>query len=441
MDIVMAVDIGGSKYMPGFVDGKGNILYQERLEWWSVEADSIVEQIKDGLHGICDRHPDLARQARAGGLTIPGFADPVTGVWAESDFLVVKDLPICDILSEEFGIPFFADNDGNACALAEKYFGGAKDHRDFLYMTVSTGIGGALYLDGELYYGASWHAGEIGMFVVEEYGRPSDTGSVDGIAEMYASGRGLVQNYAEAGGKPGSDGETPGGIEISEMASDGDQTALNILALEGRYLGRIIANARALANFQKIILGGGVSLMFDQFKDSLFKEFHRIHPRGDIEIAATDLGYSGAFLGAAAVGIRGFQGVQRRREAGDRKAGLFRVHIGDTADAVLESEGRGLKGEGSSFGSFLAAKNIRDEGTSLNQLLAQSNNAADEETLRRIGNGIGKAIACAGVLLDPGEIMIEGRYIPEKVFRDSISEAVIRETYYRGNLPFSIIYK
>lgn len=441
MDIIMVVDIGGSKYMPGFVDRAGTILYQERREWRAADPDAILEQLKEALHSICDTHPKLASRAKAGGLTIPGFADPVTGVWVESDFLVVKNLPICEILSEEFGIPFFADNDGNACALAEKYFGGAKDKKDFFYMTVSTGIGGALYLNGELYYGAFWHAGEIGLFVVEEYGRPSDTGSVDGIAEMYASGRGMVQNYIEAGGKEEIDGKRTGGSEISELAAEGDKTALDTLALEGRYLGRIIANACAFAGFKKVILGGGISLMFNQYKDALYKEFRRIHPQGDVEIEATTLGYSGAFLGAAAVGIRGLEGFGGSKGSGNKEGNILHIHIGDSVDAVLKSEGQICSSEKYPFGSFLAAKNIREEGNTLNQILAQAGDAADGEMLSRIGNRIGKAIACACVLLDPGKIVIEGRYAHNKVFQDSLYEVVVRETYYRGNLPFTIEYE
>lgn len=129
----------------------------------------------------------------------------------------MHEFPICDVFRENTGIPFYADNDCNACALAEKYFGSAQDKDDFLYLTVSTGIGGALYIEGNLYYGSLGHAGEIGLFVVEENGRESDTGSVNGIVEMYASGRGLSRNYLELGGKLESE-ESLGGKTIAEYA-------------------------------------------------------------------------------------------------------------------------------------------------------------------------------------------------------------------------------
>lgn len=450
--VLMVMDIGGSKYMPGFIDGEGNILYQERLEWTSVEPDAIVEQMKAALHGICDSHPELARRAEAGGLTIPGFADPITGVWVESDFLVVKDLPICGILSEEFGIPFYADNDGNACALAERYFGGAKEQDTFLYLTVSTGIGGALYLNDELYYGSFWHAGEIGLFVVEEYGRPSDTGSVNGIVEMYASGRGFAQNYLEAGGKKLIDGKTPGGPEISRLAKEGDETALRTLELEGKYLGRIIANACTMADFGKVILGGGLSLLFEQYKDALYAEFSRILPNREVEIEATQLGYSGAFLGAAAVAVRGRNGFDGSLGAGQPEKCIFHVNLKKTAECFLELEGHVCECKEAVFGSFLTAVHIETDGPSLDQVLGAYNmedlagrskdgDAEAYKDLAYIGNKAGKAVAAACVLLDPGKVIVEGCVTGCDAFRDSFLETVKRETYYRGNLPFVIQYE
>lgn len=439
--VIVVVDIGGSKYMPGFVDRAGTILYQERREWEGVTPDAIVQQLKTAIHEICDAHPELAKEVKAGGLTIPGFADPVEGIWVDSDFLIVKDLPICKLLSEEFGIPFFADNDGNACALAEKYFGGAKDKSDFLYMTVSTGIGGALYLKEELYYGAFWHAGEIGLFVVEEYGRPSDTGSVNGIVEMYASGRGFAENYIEAGGAKEIDGKKPGGPEISRLAGEGEEAALNTLKLEGKYLGRIIANACTFAGFEKIILGGGLSLLFEQYKDALYEELHRILPGRTPEIEATTLGYSGAFLGAAAVGIRGLEGFRGSRGSGNAEENLLRVRIGDTVEAVLELEGNVYENKIAGFGEFLAAKHITDDGKTLNQILKEHREEPGEEFFACLGNRVGKAIACACVLLDPGKVRVEGNYVEEKAFQENLYETLVRETYYRGNLPFTIEYK
>ena len=447
--VFLVADIGGSKYMPGFVDGSGSILYQERREWTQVDQQSVVRQILDALKDICKKRPYLAGRVKAGGLTIPGFADPVTGDWVESDFLPVKDLPICRILSEEFGIPFFADNDCNACALAERYFGGAKGLDDFLYMTVSTGIGGALYTDAQLYYGDFWHAGEIGMFVAEENGRISDTGSMYGILEMHASGRGLAANYLQYGGLPLVDGKTPGGPEISRLAAAGDPAALKTLAVEGKYLGRAIANACAMADFRKVILGGGISLLFGQYEQALLEEFRRVWPDRNVEVEATKLGYSGAFLGAAAVALRGWESAGGTfTQTGQSN---LRVKVGDRVCGTLEVQGKPLCCREADFGRFLVASTVEQPGATLNQLAAQENwdelcKAAPEDTgaaekLERWGYDVGKAVAATCILMDPGKVTMEGGVTGNAAFRRGFLRAMTKETYYRGQFPFALEYQ
>lgn len=446
--VVLVVDIGGSKYMPGFVDGNGNVLYQERREWTQVDQQSVVRQIIDALKDICQKRADLAALVKAGGLTIPGFADPVTGDWVESDFLPVKDLPICRILSEEFRIPFFADNDCNACALAERYFGGAKGLDDFLYMTVSTGIGGALYTNGQLYYGDFWHAGEIGMFVAEENGRISDTGSMYGILEMHASGRGLAANYQQYGGMPLVDGKVPGGPEISRLATAGDPVALKTLAVEGTYLGRAIANACSMADFRKVILGGGISLLFGQYEQALLEELRRILPERNVEIEATQLGYSGAFLGAAAVALRGLENSGDEAISPVRQS-VFRVEVGRQVHGVLEVQGKPVCSREADFGQFLVASTVEQPGSTLNQLAAQEDwdglcrSAAEDAAgkLERWGYAVGKAVAATCILLDPGKVILEGTVADNAAFRQGFLKAMTKETYYRGNFPFTLEYR
>ncbi len=450
--ILMAVDIGGSKFIVGFVDGGGNILYQERREWSGTEPEAVVVQLKEALHHICARYPALAKKAEAGGVTIPGFADPVSGIWVDSDYLNVKNLPICDILSREFGIPFFADNDCNACALAEKYFGGAKEEREFLYLTVSTGIGGALFLNGELYYGGFWHAGEIGLFVAEEEGRISDNGSVRGAVEMYASGRGFAQNYVQAGGQKHEDGKLPGGPEICRRAREGDPAALEALELEGRYLGRMIANACAAADFRKIIVGGGLSMVFEQYQEALCREFCRIQPDRKVEIEATRLGYAGAFVGAAALAVRGLKGFRGSPGAGKPEECVLHVKLGDSIESMLEIEGSSYPCKEAEFGSFLAAETIEAKGRHLNEIAAlkelkeivQASCNGDPEAdrvLSELGGQIGKGLACACILLDPGKVVLKGMGTGCMAFQEGLVETVKRETYYQGKLPFDIVWE
>ena len=143
-------------------------------------------------------------------------------------------------LQAAFGAPAFIDNDGQACALAEKLYGACKDVKDFLYLTVSNGCGGAIFMGDLLYYGASGNAGEIGHVCVEPQGRQCNCGA-RGCLEMHAAGPALVKNYLEAGGLSQLQGQAPNAKAIADLARGGDPAALETYRLEGVYLGRAIA--------------------------------------------------------------------------------------------------------------------------------------------------------------------------------------------------------
>lgn len=456
--VILVVDIGGSKYMPGFVDLDGNILYQERREWVGVDREAVTKQLIASIHEVCEKQPELAERAVVGGLTIPGFADPENGIWVDSDFLKISDFPICDILEKEFHIPFYADNDGKACALAEKYFGSAKEDENFLYMTVSTGIGGAFYLDGNLYDGAECHAGEVGQPVVEEFGRLSDTGSVRGLVEMYASGRGLAQTYLELSGKMEKQdsvnvGTAIGGKEVVEAAEAGDAAAAEAIDREGRYLGRVIADLCCLTNLQSVVIGGGISLMFDKYEAALHREFQRIHPDKKLRIVPTMLGYTGAFLGAAAVAVRGMAGKNKRSWSGIKEQNVLKLIIGSDLRIELSQDGILLPGAGVAAGRFCTAAHITETGGSVNDAIndicaymemhgndMQGPDDIVNEKMTVLGHAVGKAAAAACVTMDPGKLEIIGWPAECEEFREEFYETLCRETFYRRDFPFAISY-
>lgn len=436
--VLLCVDIGGSKYMTGFLTGEGKVLCQESYSWKETTPEAVMEQIITAIHGICSRHPELAEQMTAGGLTIPGFADPVTGDWVDSDVPVIRDLPICRLLEEEFHIPFYADNDCNACALAESYFGAARGMDHFMYFTVSTGIGGAIYMNGNLHYGAFYHAGEVGLCVVEPGGRPTESGSMKGPVEMYGCTRGMRQTFYELGGPEKVEGRAPGGLEISWLARQGDPIALKTIELEGKYLGRTMGNAAALLDCEKAIMGGGISLMYDQLKPWVEEAFHQVLPDRACTVEPTRLGYSSAFMGAGAVALRGLTGFSGSPGSGSAEGCVLRVTAEEEIRAELLLEGKvyqGASGRAGQLASFLLARNIADPGLSLGAL-----GTTEEATLSLLGEGIGRAIAMAAVLLDPGRVELKGDIFRHPECREALTQAVIRETYYRGDLPFQVVF-
>ncbi len=300
--IALCFDVGGSKYVAGMVDGEGNVLCAERCEWEELTPEGVVSSLVAAGTQLMGAHPDLRPEVI--GVTIPGLAKAEEGLWVEASFSGIRDLPIGRLLREAFGLPVYGENDAKACALAEKLFGAARDTDDFLYITVSNGVGGAVFADGRLLYG-SGAAGECGHVTVEEGGRPCKCGKC-GCLEMHAAGPGMSQTYEEL------TGERAGGDQIAERARQGETTALWVFELEGEYLGRMLGMAVNLLSPVLVVIGGGLSLAFDLYEAPLWRSL-RAHmyeaANPHLRVVPTPLGYHGGLRGAAALAVCGMEGL------------------------------------------------------------------------------------------------------------------------------------
>ncbi|MGI6403926.1 MAG: ROK family protein [Oscillospiraceae bacterium] len=303
-DIVLALDIGGSKLMVGLVTLQGTILCSANHPWERMPQELLLQVIQEKASQLLAAYPRY--QPSAIGVTIPGLADPKRGLWIEASFSGIRNFAISQKLTQQFGLPAYLDNDAQACALAEKYYGGGKHCHHYLYVTVSNGVGGALFLDGKLYGGDKGHAGEIGHCVVVEEGRRCNCGS-KGCLEMYAAGPGVVKNYRELGGDAQISGQPANAQLIAQLARTGDVIARKTFELEGYYLGKGIAAACNLLNPEKVIVGGGISQAFDLFEQSLKDTLHQsIYQRANqgIVIEPSPLCCHGGLLGAVALVAR-----------------------------------------------------------------------------------------------------------------------------------------
>lgn len=300
MRTALCFDIGGSKYNIGYIREDGMLIGQEKSKWnGPLNVRTVEEELVLGAERLMGRFPELYPDVI--GITIPGLADPKEGMWVDAPFSGIRNFPIREILEQRYGIPAAADNDGQACCLAEAVFGSGRGKRDFFYMTVSNGIGGALFLNGKLYQGQGG-AGEIGHCAVEPGGRRCACGN-EGCLEACAAGPGISRNYQEIAGMPGLEINAK---EIAGRARMGDEAAIQTFRLEGVYLGRAISWVINLLNIPLVILGGGVSLAYDLFEESMREElkkrvFTRANPRP--EVKPTVLGYNGGLYGAAAIGF------------------------------------------------------------------------------------------------------------------------------------------
>ncbi len=292
---ILAIDIGGSKVRAAFVDEHGNVAHRRQQPWRELTADGVARQITEMAEMLLREHPECA--AAAIGATIPGLADPARGMWVEASFSGIRDLPLGEMLEKKFGLPVALRNDAQACALAEKRFGGGRDAAHFLYITVSNGVGGAIWAGDGIFTGGYGNAGEIGHVTVVPGGRPCQCGS-RGCLEMYAAGPGIMRNYTEQGGGPLT------ADQIAARAIAGEAAAVKTFQLEGEYLGSAIAAACNLLNPQKVVIGGGVSLAFPLFGPTLRETVQREIYCGanpNLEIIPSPLGENGGLLAAAAL--------------------------------------------------------------------------------------------------------------------------------------------
>lgn len=304
-DIILAIDIGGSKYMVGLVDDLGNIFVRRRYIWTSLTQENIIKSIIDAVRSLLSEHKNI--KPSLVGVTIPGLADPIHGNWIDASFSGIRNFAIGPLLESELGLSVFIDNDGQACAMAEKMFGSCKETENFIYLTVSNGIGGAIFTSNKLYYGDSGNAGELGHCTVVEDGRPCKCGN-KGCLEMYAAGPAIARNFIELGGQKQIKGSPINAKLIAKLAQENHSIAIKTFDLEGFYLGKVIAAACNILNPQKVIIGGGVSLSFLLFKKSLentIKSLIYRRANQQLEILPTPLGYNGGLLGATAIAICG----------------------------------------------------------------------------------------------------------------------------------------
>ncbi len=312
--ISLAIDIGGSKCVTGLVTREGRVLSKRCFRWEYLSGDAVVDTIVRESRMLLAANPDAVPAVI--GASIPGLADPAEGLWVEASFSGIRNLPIAAILSETFDLPAYIDNDGQACALAETLYGAGRGVADFLYMTISNGIGGAIVSGGRLLTGSGDMAGEFGHCTVVENGRPCKCG-LRGCLEVHAAGPAIARNYLEYGGLPLPDGALTDAAEIAKRAQAGEEAAQAVFRLEGVYLGKVIATACNLLNPEKVILGGGVSQAFSLFESTMLQtvgEHMYQNANRNLQILSTPLGYDGGLLGAAAVGMI--------RAGGERKGGF-----------------------------------------------------------------------------------------------------------------------
>jgi glucokinase-like ROK family protein len=303
---ILSVDIGGSKLMAGIMDYcNGSIILKESIPLKAaITEDYLIENILFITEGLIKRCSNI--DISCIGVSVPGTADSENGVLIYACYSGIRNFEIGRILKEKYNIPVFIENDVNSCAYGEKIFGVCREVDDFLWVTVSNGVGGALVLNGHIYEGRFKGAGEVGHINVVEDGYMCGCGN-KGCLEAYASGPGIVRRYREKS----RDYLTEKTARIiAEDAYKGDKLALEIYRETGYFLGKAISYAVNIINPQKVILGGGVSMDIELFLPEIKKIVDKMafkDPNKNLIIEKTGLSYEAALIGAAAIAKSRFE--------------------------------------------------------------------------------------------------------------------------------------
>ncbi|MCL2775651.1 MAG: ROK family protein [Oscillospiraceae bacterium] len=300
---VLAADIGGSKLMMGCVDINGKILDKTKI---NLEGSITRQKLMDAAFE-CSKQLDL-KEVCAVGVNIPGLADVKKGLWVHAPYSGISDFPVADEFSKMFGLPVVIENDVNACALAEKRFGLCKNINDYIWVTISNGIGGSVVLNRQLHSGYAGNAGEIGHFIVEENGGFVCGCGNTGCLEAQAAGPAIAKLYGLYAGK-----QIPSDMrskQVGDLARAGDSRALAAFEKAGYYIGKALSYAVNFVNPEAVVLGGGVVMDEDLLMPPLERNFRRFlfeKANKDVKIMKTALGYDAALLGAATLALNRLQ--------------------------------------------------------------------------------------------------------------------------------------
>ncbi len=308
MKSVLGVDVGGTKVAVGPVDRTGRQLARPLIE--SSQAVGTAAFI-GGLEATLRKAmADFSKfEPEAVGLACAGTVDGAEGLVYSSPNLPLKEVPLAGILQRALGIPVVLENDANAAVLGEAVAGAAAGLRHVVMLTLGTGVGGGLFLNGRLYRGASGGAGELGHVIVQADGLPCRCGN-NGCLEMYASGMALGR-FAEV--RAGDERTDPTGAlsrlrkqgrltgrEVSRLAREGDTGALGVVQELAGWLGIGLVNITHVFDPEMIVVGGGVGELGELLigPARAFVQEHAMPPARDrVRVAPAKLGNKAGLVG------------------------------------------------------------------------------------------------------------------------------------------------
>lgn len=321
-DLVIGVDLGGTNIVFGVVsaDGATRLPVISKPTNAVRGADHVLETIIAGIEEIIADAEQRAGAKRSDflgvGVGAPGPLDRAKGVVIVAPNLHWKNYPLRDNIAKRVHLHATLDNDANCATYGEWWLGAGRGAKNMLGLTIGTGIGGGLIVNGELFHGASDVAGEIGHTTIEMQGRRCACGNY-GCLEAYASGPAIAERAREALAFDGASSimATIAGGSIANItaetvfraASEGDAVASEVVKETARFLGTGVANLLNIFNPEVVVLAGGVTAAGARLFDPLIAEVRRraFRPAWEAaKIVPGELTGSAGVVGAVATFLR-----------------------------------------------------------------------------------------------------------------------------------------
>jgi glucokinase len=294
---VIGVDLGGTKLLVGTVDGNLNVHHRAHR---SARGSGTAEVLDTIVEAVREASDAAGGEVDAVGFGIPSLIDQEQGLAVTTVHLPIRDVPFRDLMAERLGLPVFVDNDATAAMLAEWRFGAAMDCTDALLLTIGTGIGGGMVVNGAMGRGAQGAAAEFGHMTIDIDGPLCPCGA-HGCLEAFVSGTALAREARAMGLDLTA-------AQVAELAHDGHAVARTLVTEMGTLLGAGIANLVNAFNPQVVVVGGGVLALGDLLLGPAREEVARraLPPSRDlVQIVATRFGAESGMVGAAVMALDG----------------------------------------------------------------------------------------------------------------------------------------
>lgn len=310
--LALGIDIGGTKILVALVTRQGRIVSREHIPTGaSAGPEAVIKRMFSAVARVVAsggvEPPGLAGVA----LAVAGLIDTRRGVITTSPNLPGwNNVPLRSAVARELGATTYLLNDADAAALGENRFGAGRGTRDMVYITVSTGIGGGIIINGRLYSGASGCAGEFGHMTIDPEGPECACGRY-GCWEALASGSAIAREASrrlaageksllhDRGAYSAITAET-----VGEAAGKGDRLATEVIKAAGYYLGIGLANIIKIFNPEMVVIGGGVSNLGNMLLEPARRTARRLSfelPFSAVHIVRSKIGTAAGAVGAAAL--------------------------------------------------------------------------------------------------------------------------------------------